>query len=93
MGAASDASAELVELGEAEPIGGLDHHDGRVGHVYAHLNDGGGDEDVEVVVVEAGHDGVLFARGQASMEDADSEVGEDVATKTLVFLGGGLGFG
>ena len=78
VGAASDASAELVKLGEAETVGGFDHHNGGVGDVYADLDDGGGDEDVEVAVVESGHDGVLPAGGHPSVEEADAEVGEDI---------------
>ncbi len=46
VGAASDASAELVKLGEAEAVGGFDHHHGGVGDVYADFDDGGGYEDV-----------------------------------------------
>ena len=93
VGAASDATAELVKLGEAEPVGGLYHHDGGVGYVYADLDDGGGDEDVQLVVVEGGHDVVFLAGGHPSVEEADAEVGEDVLTEAFVFLGGGLCFG
>jgi hypothetical protein len=40
---AADASAELMELGEAEALGMLDDHDGGVGDVDADFDDGGGD--------------------------------------------------
>ena len=93
VGAASDASAELVELGETEAVGGFDHHNGCVGDVYADFDDGGGNEDVEVAVVEGGHDGVLLSGGQTSVEEADAEVGKDELVKSFVFLGGGLGLG
>ena len=61
-GAAADASAELVELGEAEAIGVFDDHDGGVGYVDANFDDGGGDEDVELAALEAGH-GDFFVVG------------------------------
>ena len=93
MGAASDASAELVELGEAEPVGGLHHHDGGVGNVDAYLDNGRGNEDVELMVVEAGHDGIFLAGGHPSVKEADSQVWEDLTAEALVFLGGSLGFG
>ena len=48
-----DAAAELVELGEAEALGVLDDHDGRVGHVDADLDHGGGDEDADLAGEEA----------------------------------------
>ena len=43
---AADPAAELVELGEAEPLGVLHEHDGRVRHVDADLDDGRRDEQV-----------------------------------------------
>ena len=30
-----------MQLGEAEALGMLDHHDGRLGHIDAHFDDGG----------------------------------------------------
>ena len=45
------------------------------------------------MIVEAGHDGILFAGGHTPVEDADSQVWEDVTAEALVFLGGSLGFG
>ena len=93
VGAAPDASAELVKLGEAESVGGFDHHYGGVGDVYANFDDGGGNEDIEFAVVEGGHYDVLLSEGEASVKEADAEVGEDVLAEAFVFLGGGLRFG
>ena len=47
VGAAADASAQLVQLREAEALGVLDDHDGGVGNVDADFDDGGGDQDVD----------------------------------------------
>jgi hypothetical protein len=47
-GAAADASAKLVKLGQAEALGVFDDHHGGVGHVHAHLDHRGGYEDVHV---------------------------------------------
>ena len=44
-GAAAHATAQLMELGEAEAVGVLDEHDGGVGDVDADLDDGRGDQD------------------------------------------------
>ncbi len=49
VGAAADAAAKLVQLREAEALGLLDHHDGRVGDVHADFDDGGGNEDLDFV--------------------------------------------
>ena len=46
--AAAHAAAELVELGQAEALGVLDHHDGGVGHVHAHLDHGGGHQHLHL---------------------------------------------
>ena len=50
-GPTPDAAAELVELAEPEAVGVLHDHDRGLGHVDAHLDDRGGDEDVEIATV------------------------------------------
>ena len=70
VGAASDASAELVKLGEAEAVGGFDHHDGGVGHVDADFDDRGGYEDVESRLWKAVITASFRAGGQASVEES-----------------------
>src|SRR6185437_11665926 len=47
-GTAADASAELVELREAEALSVFYDHDVSVGHVYADLDDCGGDQHVNL---------------------------------------------
>ena len=68
--AAADPAAELVELGEPEPVGALDDHHRRLGHVHADLDHGRPDEDVELAVAEAGHLGVAFGRLHPAMDHA-----------------------
>ena len=67
-GAAAYAAAELVELREAEAVGVFDDHDGGVGDVDAYFDDGGGDEDVEFVALEAGHGDFFVVGGHAAVE-------------------------
>ena len=43
----ADPAAQLVELGEPEPVGALDDHHRRLGHVDADLDDGRADQHVE----------------------------------------------
>ena len=69
--AAADASAKLVELGEAEALGVLDDHDGGVGNVDANFDDGGGDEDLRFVLAEALHDFFFFVTGEAAVQKAE----------------------
>ena len=63
--APADPAAELVQLGDAEPVGVHDHHGGGVGDVHADLDDGGGDQDVHLARGEAAHHVVLVV-GRAS---------------------------
>ena len=90
--AAADASAQLVQLGEAETFGVLDDHDGGVGNVDADFDDGGGDEDLRFVVPEGLHDSVLFFAGEAAVEQAELELGKDFFGKAFVFFHGGFQF-
>ncbi len=50
--AAPDASAQLVKLGEAETLGALDDHQGRVGHVDADLDHGRRDQHGQLAAGE-----------------------------------------
>ena len=93
MRAATDASAELMELGEAEALGVFDYHDGGVGDVDADFDDGGGDEDVEFAAFEAGHGDFFVVGGHAAVEEAKFEAGEFVGGKLVVHFSGGAEFG
>ena len=93
MFAASDAPAELVELGESEPVGILDDHDGGVGHVDAHFDDGCRDEHVRPAIFEIAHDLFFFGGFHFPVEEPDGEFGEDFFGKFLVLGFGGFDFG
>src|SRR5713226_3825234 len=88
--AAADASAKLVELGEAEALGVLDDHDGGVGDVDADFDYGGGDEDLRFVFAEALHDFFLFVAGEAAVQEAELELGKNFAREALVLFHGGF---
>ena len=78
-----DAPAELVELRDPEAVGVEHDHDGRVRHVDADLDDGGGHEHVEVAVAEAAHDRLLLGRRQAPVQQADAQPGERPGAEAL----------
>src|SRR5690606_1187833 len=73
-----------MELSETEPIGPLDQHDGRVRHVDADLDDGGRDENVELVIAEETHHVVLLRRTHPSVQETNPEVWEDISGEPLV---------
>ncbi len=91
-GAAADASAELVKLGEAEAFGVLDDHGGGVGDVDADFDDRGGDEDLRFVFAEALHDVVFFFAGEAAVEEAEFQFRENFFGEALEFVDGGFQF-
>ena len=70
-GAAADAAAQLVELGEAEALGVLDHHHGRGRHVDADLDHGGRDQDRQSSLGERRHGRLALGALQAAVHQAD----------------------
>lgn len=90
-GVSSDAAAELVELGEAKSFGVFDYHDCGGGDVDSDFDDGGGDEDIEFLVFESGHDGVFFFWSHFSMEEFNFSVFEYLAN-AFIFGGDAFGF-
>ena len=66
--AAPDAPAQLVQLRDAETLGVLDQHDGRVRHVDPHLDDRRRDEHVASPAGERGHRLLLLARAHAAVQ-------------------------
>src|SRR3982074_1684550 len=61
LGAPSDASPQLMELGEPEAFGMLDPHARRLRHIDTDLDHGGGDEEPRFADREALH-GTVFVR-------------------------------
>jgi len=79
-----------VELGEAEPLGVLDHHQGGLRDVDAHLDHGGGHQDVEPAPVEGVHDLLLLGAFHPAVDQADAELREHVPLQVLGHPGGVL---
>ena len=71
--AATDPAAQLVELGEPEALGALDHHHGRVGDVDPDLDHGRRHQDVGLAGGEGLHRRAFCVRGHLAVEQADVE--------------------
>ena len=69
--AAADAAAQLVQLREAEALGMLDHHHGRLRHVDADLDHRGGDQEPRLAGGEARHGAVLLGALHAAVHQVD----------------------
>ncbi|SVJ66326.1 Uncharacterised protein [Klebsiella pneumoniae] len=72
--AATDAAAQLVQLGQAELVGALDEDGVGAGHVDAGLDDGRGHQHVEALVVEVAHHLFQLALVHLSVADADARL-------------------
>ena len=65
LAAAPDPAAQLVQLRQAEAVGVLDHHDGRLRHVDADLDHRGGDQEAGAAGGEVAERRVRAAPGPA----------------------------
>jgi len=48
-----DSATQLVELGQSEAFGVLDHHQRGVGHIHADLDHRGGDQQLDIPALKA----------------------------------------
>ena len=80
-------TAQLVELREPEPLGVLDDHEARPRHIHAHLDHGGGDQQIDLACLEARHQRRALATGLASVHQPHAQLGERLGQ----FGGDGLG--
>ena len=84
--AAPDPAAQLVQLGDAEPVGVEDHHHRGVGDVDADLDHGGGDEHVELAGAEQVHRHLLLGRRQPAVQQPEPEPRQLAGGEPLVGL-------
>ena len=70
----ADPAPQLVELGQPEPLGMLDHHDARVGDVDPHLDDGRRDQDLDLSLPEPPHDAVPLVALEPPVHQADLQL-------------------
>ena len=74
--AAPDPAAQLVQLGDAEALGTLDHHHRRVGDVDPDLDHGRRDQHVGLAGGEGAHRLRLLGRGHLPVQEADRELAQ-----------------
>ena len=86
--AAPNAPAQLMQLGEAEPLGMLDDHDAGRRHVDADFDDRGRHQDAEPPLGEFAHDRVLLGAFRPPVDKPD-RIAEMLAQMRGAFLGGG----
>ena len=79
-----------MELGEAEALGVFDEHERGVRHVDADLDDGGGNENIDLMRGKGAHDGILLLRFHLAVDGGDAKVGEDLFLQRFRVGGDGL---
>src|SRR5215472_16017334 len=88
MTAATNASAQLMQLRDSESVRIHDHHHGGVGNVDPDLHDRGRDEYVDLAVREGQHDLVFLDGTQSPVQHAKPQPGQ----RPVLELGRDIGY-
>src|SRR5690349_11694141 len=72
--AAAHAAAQLMKLREAEALGVLYHHQGRVGHIDADFDHRGGDQHADLAADEALHGRRFFIRLHPAVQKPNGQL-------------------
>ena len=62
-----------MQLGQAETLGGIDHHHARVWHVDADFDHACGNEHLRAARAKVGHRLFFFARRHAAVDHANAK--------------------
>ncbi len=73
--AAADPPTQLMQLGQPEPLGMVDHHDGGVGNIDADLDHGSGHEHRDLAFAEALHHPVPLIRLEPAVDQRHRQFG------------------
>jgi hypothetical protein len=76
VGAAPDPAAQLVQLGKAEALGVLDHHQAGVGHIDADLDHRGRHQHLDLVAQRRPPSRRPSRRLEPAVHQADLQVGQ-----------------
>jgi hypothetical protein len=80
---------ELVKLGKPESFRVLDDHDGGIGHIDPHLDDGGGHQEIQFTRQEGSHHPVLLLPGHLPVEEPQTASREDLCGQPFELGRGG----
>ena len=73
-------------MGETEALGVEDHHHRGIGHIHAHLDDGGGDKNLGLTTDETLHLLFLLTGFHASVDLTEPELGEGLFQYLVAIL-------
>lgn len=65
-----------MELGQSEPLGPVDEHDRRIGHVDADFDDAGSHQKLYITAGKGFHDGFFLFPGHLSVDEAAAKPGK-----------------
>ena len=78
-----------MQLRQAEPLGVFNYHNHRVGHVHAHLDDGGGHQQLYLAGGEGSHHRLLVGGFHLAVQQAEGVAAERAVLQLGKHLGGG----
>ncbi len=93
VSASPDASAQLVQLRQPEPLGMLDHHDRGIGHIDPDLHHRRGDQYLDHPLLIRCHDLFFLFRLHTTVHKPDAKLGQLVRLQLLCALHGRLQIG
>ena len=73
MLASSDAASKLMKLGQAVLFGAFDQHHRRIGNIETHLDDAGGEQDLDLVGAKCCHHLLLLFCLQFAVQQAEAK--------------------
>ncbi len=84
----ANPAAQLVQLRQPEPFRVLDDHQAGVGHIHPHLDDGGGDQQLQYACLELLHHPLFLHRPHPAVYQPDMQTGQQVLQLGSGILGG-----
>ena len=83
-----DPAPQLMQLGQPESLRVFDDHQAGVGHVHPHLDDGGGDQQLQYARLELLHHPLFLDRAHPAVDQAYVQTGQQALQLGGRVLGG-----
>ena len=71
-----DPAAQLVQLGQPQSLRVFDDHQAGIGHIHPHLDDGGGDQQLQYARLELLHHPLFLDGAHPAVYQADVQAGQ-----------------
>ena len=82
----ADPAAQLMQLGQSETFGVVDHHHAGLGHIHAHFHHRGGHEHLAAAIGKVPQHRLLIRAVQAAVQQTDRQLREHLRSQFSVNL-------